>query len=288
MSDFVSYYAVAKEGSYVTGDEFLNFCDRMGLPYEVEYPDDSFLNRDVVSVCVKTKEAAYDLKKLKKIAMDKMLEDSITLKLNHKVVGGKIDESNNKKILKIETVGGTVKEEPFDYVVSAMYANHNAFGHWFGFKVKEMELRLKEVVVVKLPTKSKVAITVMDGPFVTLVPTGEQGIWTFGDVPRSIKEIKISSTGVPWSASDIANCKSRFDEMKKASSYFFPIIENAEYVKSMFTILPVWPERDKTDERLTTVTDHGNGCWSIFEGKIVTCVTAAKEVAALVRNSNKV
>lgn len=281
MNDVTSYYAVAKEGSYVTGDQFINFCEQMGLAHEIEYPESSFLNREAVSVCIKTKETAYDLKKIKKIANDKMAEKSVLLKLGHKVIGGKIDKVSGKKILEIKT-GNNTKQESFDFVVGAMYANHNAFGCWFGFPVKEMELRLKEVVIVGLPTKSKVAVTVMDGPFVTLVPTGELGIWTFGDVPRSIKEIKFSSTGVPWSATQISECQSRFNEMKKASSYFFPIIEKADYVKSIFTILPVWPEKDKTDERLTTVTDHGHGCLSVFEGKIVTCVTAAKKVATLI------
>lgn len=282
MDDFVSYYAIAKEGSHVTAQEFLNFCDKMDLPHEIGYPDASFLNRDAVSICIKTKETAYDFEKLKKMAKSKMKEKEIELKLSHKVVGGKIDNTSKKKILKLQTEEGT-KEEAFDCVVSAMYANHNAFGNWFNFSVKEMELRLKEVVIVKLPVQKRIAVTVMDGPFVTLVPTGERGIWTFGDVPRSIHEVKITTTGVPWSTEQIHGCKSRFDEMKKASPYFFPIISQAEYIKSMFTILPIWPESDETDERLTTVTNHGNGCWSVFEGKIVTCVTAAREAAGQIR-----
>ena len=67
--------------------------------------------------------------------------------------------------------------------------------------------------------------------------------------------------------------------MCKHDIAFMPIVEKAKYVKSIFSVLPIQPHAHDTDARLTIVTNHGEGCWSVFEGKIITCVSAAKEIA---------
>ena len=41
VGDFEHYYCVAREGSYVSGKEFTDFCDRLRLPYEDTWPKSS-------------------------------------------------------------------------------------------------------------------------------------------------------------------------------------------------------------------------------------------------------
>lgn len=278
ISDFISYYAIAQSGSRVSEQEFLDFCDNMGLPHKIGYPDDlNLLNRQAVGLCIETAEGIYDFLRLKNLAKDKLVKQSVILKLGNKIVDGKIDAINHKKSLHIKTTEGE-REEIFDYVIGAMYANHNLFGQWFGFDLPAIELRLKEVVIVKLPISKRVGITIMDGPFSTIVPMAETGCWTLGDVPRSVHEKTITTGGVPWTLTEMEYYQTRFEDMKIANRFYIPILSQAEYVKSMFTVLPILPDSDKTDRRLTTVHNYGQGCWSVFEGKIVTCVTAAKEV----------
>lgn len=278
IGDFISYYAIAQSGSRISEQEFIEFCDKMGLPHKVGYPDDpNLLNRQSVSICIETAEGIYDLLRLKKLAKDKITEKGVILKLGCKVVGGEVDAVNEKKVLRVKTPEGE-REEVFDYVVGAMYANHNLFGQWFKFPMPDIELRLKEVVIIKLPINKRVGVTIMDGPFSTIVPMAELGHWTLGDVPRSVHEKRITNGGVPWTLEEMENYKTRFEDMKIANRFYIPILTQAEYIKSMFTVLPILPDSDKTDRRLTTVHSYGYGCWSVFEGKIVTCVTAAKEV----------
>jgi UDP-N-acetyl-D-mannosaminuronic acid dehydrogenase len=283
IKDIPSYYAVAKEGSKVTAEEFIRFCDEMNLKYEEKYPNEDFLNRDSVDTCLLTNEPVYDIYKMKKKAkyiLDKL--SSTELRLSSRIIGARIDEYSEKKILKIFN-NRSITEESFDYVVNATYVNQNLFKNWLGFPAKEIEFRLKEVVVVKLPTEICEAVTIMDGHFVTIVPIGHTGLYTFGDVGRSKREIKFSKGGVPWTKEYMDLMPTLFEEMKEANPYYIPIISKAEYVRSMFAVLPVLPEAKDTDERLTTVSDHGHGCWSVFEGKIVTSVKVAREVAECIR-----
>ncbi|MBI2989735.1 MAG: FAD-dependent oxidoreductase [Candidatus Magasanikbacteria bacterium] len=276
IEGFPAYYAIAKEGSKVSPEDFLNFCERHSLPYREEYPDLSLLNPDAVSICVRTPEPIYDYARLKRIAKETLNETSeIQVNLGSRVVGGRIPEQSQAKILDIER-GSSIESLEFDYVVNAMYGNNNLFYRWFGFGEREIEYRLKEFLLVKLPIKERTAVTVMDGPFVTLVATAEPGIFTWGDVPRSIHETKISKEGIPWTSEEIRTPKSCFTEMKIHDPYFIPITARAELIKSMRAVLAIEPQTEKTDQRLTAITNHGRGCWSVFEGKIITAVSTAR------------
>ncbi len=286
ISDLPAYYAVASENSKVTAEQFLEFCEALKLPYEKNYPSEDFLDRRHVDTCIKTKEPVYDYSLLRKLANDIILSNThIQIKLNNAVVGCKFDESNGTKLISTKTAG-QVSHESFDFVVNATYANYNVFCNWLGFATIPLELRLKELIVVELPRPQFIAVTVMDGPFVTLVPIGKGGRYTLGDVTRSIHGKEISTSGPKWSKADIAGRVSRFPEMQENDPFFIPIIKDAKYVQSIFGVLPARPNSNATDERITSVTDHGRGCWSVLEGKIITCVTAAKTIKRDIQNLN--
>ena len=279
VDGFPAYYAIAKENSLTTAEQFFMFCESLKLPYEISYPSEDFLDRSRVETCVKTKEPVYDYSRLCELAKDKILSNPhIQIKFRNMVVGCEFSETDSTKIV-LAKVAGEVYRESFDFVINATYANHNVFCNWLGFAVSPLEFRLKELVVVELPRPKLLAVTVMDGLFVTLIPFGDGGrYYTLGDVARSMHDVKISTDGPPWSKADIAGRVSRFPEMQENNPFFIPIIKDVKYVKSIFSILPVLPDSNSTDERITAVTDHGRGCWSVFEGKIITCVTAAKTI----------
>lgn len=278
ISDFPAYYAIASEGSKTTTEQFFTFCEALKLSYEISYPSEDFLDQRHVETCVKTKEPVYDYSRLRKLAKDKILSNPLVqIKLGNTVVGCELSETNNTKHLSVKAMGELYRES-FDYVINATYANYNVFCNWLGFAALPLEFRLKELVVVALPRPEFLAVTVMDGPFVTLVPMVERGRYTLGDVVRSIHDIKNYTACPPWSKDDINGRVSRFPEMKESNPFFIPIIKDAEYIQSIFSILPIRPNSDATDKRITSVTNHGRGCWSVFEGKIITCVSAAKKI----------
>ena len=66
--------------------------------------------------------------------------------------------------------------------------------------------------------------------------------------------------------------------MKERCMPWFPFLEKAEYVRSVFVTLPVEKKSLVSDARPTEVTDHGFGCFSVLSGKIITAVSAAKQI----------
>ena len=76
----------------------------------------------------------------------------------------------------------------------------------------------------------------------------------------------------------------RFIESAKK---YFPDIESAEHLGSMYTIRTVLPNKDNTDERPTIVSKQNNN-FILFSGKIGNCVEAANKIEELINNeSNK-
>ena len=58
----------------------------------------------------------------------------------------------------------------------------------------------------------------------------------------------------------------------------FVDIEKAEHIGSMFTFRTVLPNRDKDDARQTLVGKVDDKTFTLFSGKIGTCVTAANDI----------
>ena len=54
----------------------------------------------------------------------------------------------------------------------------------------------------------------------------------------------------------------------------------------MFTVRTVLPNVDSTDERPTIVRKISDNVFTIFSGKVPTCVDAAKEISMLIKDQN--
>ena len=68
----------------------------------------------------------------------------------------------------------------------------------------------------------------------------------------------------------------------ESTEVFIPDIKEAKYVGSMFTVRTVLPNKEKTDERPTIIRKVDNKTFTVFSGKLVSCMTAAAEVEKLI------
>ncbi len=284
-----SYYAVSKTDSEVSPDDYLAVFKRYNISYEVEtYPDAKLLNRASVGTCIKTPEAVYDYEKLKSFVEQKVRENPrITLRLETPIVGAQKQEGGAKILIGTDRHGRVFHEE-FDVVINATYARYNEFCRWLGFPQKELKFRLKEILLIECQAKEKAAITIMDGPFATILPmSAESNLYTLGDVPLSVHE---SATGIASTSVEDprwGKVVSRHKEIQERCVQWFPFIKNAVYKGSRFVILPTEVVSEKNADRPTELVAHGHGCWSIFSGKIVTAVSVAQEILRAVGEQNR-
>jgi ribulose 1,5-bisphosphate synthetase/thiazole synthase len=265
--DITHMYSIASEDSLVNADEYKKFLDEMNLPYqEVE----SMPNCDLTIVA---KEELYNPQKLKQNLEKKVWNTNVKVYLNTEVM----DLEQYKK--------------DYDVVVIATYSNINQLLE----NKKNYQYELCEKPVVKLPKIFEdLSVVVMDGPFMCLDPYGDE-YHVLGNVNEAIhtwnegtepvwddKYTKYINKGLITNPDPELTKIDKFIE--SGVKYFGDEFADLEHIGSMYTIRTVLSNRDHDDARPTLVSHEEDNVWSLFSGKIDTCVDASKE---LIRKINE-
>ena len=269
-----NYVCVAKKDSLVSGKEYLNFCDHNNLKYKIT--DLDLIDKNSIEVCLKIEEYIFDHKKLKEICKRKLENSKIKIHFNSNVT---------KDLFK-----------KFDLVVICTYGITGDFLDNYPKFQREYQFEVCEKVFVKLPKEFlNKSILVMDGPFMSIDPVGNTGIFTIGDVENTVLQ---RSTGVKpivdakyLSILDKGIIKnppfSNSDKFIESGIRFMPELKNAEYIGSSFCIKTTLANVDDTDERPTIIDQIDEKTINVFSGKIPTCVNAANKVEELIKKMQK-
>jgi hypothetical protein len=261
INDVEHYYSIATEDSFTTPRDYLHVLDECKLQWEIVDP---MPNCDLT---VKIKESLYAPDALRKICMDRIRACNINLFLNSKV--NSLDELSEYK-----------------YKVISTYSSLNDFD-----KVeKDYQFELCEKPLFILPNKYKnKSIVVMDGPFMCFDPYGFTKYHVGGNVVHAIHSSNIGKKAiVPPAYKNYIN-KGIIKDPKltnvprfiESAKKFFPDIEKAIHVGSMYTVRTVLPNKDDTDAR-PTIVEFKDDTIVLFSGKVGNCVAAAEEIASKV------
>ena len=49
VSNFPNYYMIARENSHITSKQYIDFCDKININYDIEYPNSNIVNKDIFS-----------------------------------------------------------------------------------------------------------------------------------------------------------------------------------------------------------------------------------------------
>ena len=279
MYTYPTYYGLAKEGSYVNAEEFMEFCKKHKLPYKKKAPKGDLLNVADMEMCIEVKEPSYKHSILKEI-MEKKLSKNKNISIKRSATVTSCDFLNDgMKRITFADKDGAVVEQEFDFVINATYANINTFANWLKFDACPIRVDLVEVVIVRLPI-DPVSVTVIDGPFATLMPTGNPNEFTLYHVKESIVDRYVPATGLLKKRPLV---RSKQKAILDESMRYFPILKSAEVVESRIVHRGVPAYREHDDARVAEIRSHGFGCWSVLSGKILSSVSVAKRISDILR-----
>lgn len=281
---FNHFQGLARENSMTSPEDYLKFCDEMGLAYEIVTPPAGLFSTYNLAFVLKIPEYSYDPVKMQTIAIKKVKDSGIELKLDHKVVGGEID--GRTKTLTIDSPRGT-RREGFDFVVNATYSNFNDFNRWFGLPQKNVLYELVEMLELELPGREKFGLSLFDGHFPTLMPRPEEGRYTLAHIKESILKDRVSDSLKGFGYHNVRVIKSNQERILSVSAEHYPILKEAKIVRPIHITRVVKANVDSTDERLSEITSHGNGMYTLFSGKVVTCVNVAKKISKIIEDEAK-
>lgn len=263
-------YAVAKKDSFVTGVQFLAFCDAHGLSYTKVKAND-LVNPDKVEVVIEADEARYDPDLLREIARKKLEESGVSMHWG-------VDARD-------------IPKDSFDRVIIATYAGMGEVFEDLGLPGREYQYEVCEKPVVTLPSAFKQTdVVIMDGPFMCVDPYGTSGKYVLGNVVHAIHAANVGTAPViPEELKPLLNrgvvtdpAVTRFDKFIETGVPFIPLLAEATHIGSMYTVRTVLPRLEKTDARPTLVSSIGERYLQIFSGKVINCVLAARDAVNLV------
>ena len=203
-----------------------------------------------------------------------------------KIVLNKIKKSKLNLKLKTEFSKKNIKE--YDKIIIATYSNNNLVLKKLGIKkLQDYKFELVEKILIKLPkVYSKKSFVVVDGNYVCVDPYLGTKYHLLSDVKLSKLETTIgkfpifkNKNRIYLNKGIIKNIRiSRFKNFIDRSSSYLPFLKDAKYIGSMFVVRTIKKDKEKTDERTSSIHFHSKKILSVLSGKWNNCVYLAKNL----------
>lgn len=263
-TEFDQVYATSAHFSWTNASEFKKFCRNADIKCDSVDPE-SYFNPGMCDGAFLTKEYTYDAQVLKKWFM-KELEacPNVTILYDHQPES--IEKQGNCWVVKSK---GLTMCSPF--ILNATYASVNDIHQMLGFEPFRIKYEKCEIILCRVNEKLKnVGITVMDGPFFSLMPFGQTGLHSLTSVTFTPHETSYDSVATfscqqgvsekccrPGSLYNCNGCpekpKSAWDYMSQLARKYLREEYGFQYHSSLFSMKPILMASEIDDSRPTVI-----------------------------------
>ena len=177
-TDFKKIYATSANFSWTDKDQFIKFCKDSDIPC-VSVEPTTYFKEGMCDGTFETLEYTYDWQILRDglLADIEKLGDNVTIRCNSFITA--IDKEGEH--YKITLKDGTEFYTPF--LLNSTYARVNQINTLAGFETFPIKYELCEIILCTISDRLRdVGITVMDGPFFSIMPFGKTGLHSLTSV----------------------------------------------------------------------------------------------------------
>ena len=281
--DFEKIYAVAGKFSWTNAQQFEKFCKDCGIPCKPVNATDYFKD-GLVEGAFLSQESTYDASVLLNHFL-KEIEPQEAIKIVYSSRIKTIEKNGKNYDVCLES--GQLFSAPF--ILNSTYASVNQITAKLGFERIEIKYELCEVILCKVSSQlQNIGITVMDGPFFSLMPFGKTGYHSLTSVSHTPHKTSLETLPTfdcqprsqnTCSPEQLGNCNHCVAKPKTAWHYMLGIARKylnddieIEYIKSLYSIKPVLKTSEVDDSRPTVIKKHSSNpaFISVLSGKINT------------------
>lgn len=310
--DFQQVYATSGHFSWTDAEEFRKFCKDAGIPCE-PLPVERYFKEDVCDGAFLTREYTYDARILRDYFLEELAEYKGAEILCGREIMRIVKKADRYEVYALHQGGQERFEAPF--VLNASYASVNqvlgtiedpasaenggclAAGEYFDIKYE-----LCEIILCRVNDRLKdIGLTVMDGPFFSIMPFGKTGCHSLtsvtftphetsrGRVPEfpCMEEGRCPGSRIlsPAEASGLkgslwlGNCngcprrpESAWEYMSALAGKYVREEYQFQYEKSLFSMKPILKAAEIDDSRPTVIryASRQPVFLSVLSGKINT------------------
>ena len=280
---FEQIYATSDQFSWTNAKQFMEFCRAADIKCE-EVAASKYFKPGMCDGAFLTEEYTYDAKILQKFYEDELVQNpNVEMRF-----GARIERIvRNDKVFTVQLRDGSYFEAPF--VLNATYASVNQMidrVEGIDKELFDIKYELCEIILCEPSANLKnTGITVMDGPFFSIMPFGLDGTYSLSAVHytphktsfETLPNFDCMEKNEFCNSKVLNNCnlckfrpKSSFDEMLNLCNLYLKNPIGFETHQSAFAIKPILKRAEGDDARPTLVEkliEHPRFI-SVLSGKI--------------------
>ncbi len=273
-SDFIKIYAIARRNSKVSARQFVKVCKQIGARLEPAPADYAQLfNPRLVEAVFLAEEYAFNAVELAQWAKEALASCDVEITLGRRVAsfrqiaGGIVAE-----IAPADGRGGGLETVTARNVFNCTYSGLNQFEGAFKPLATGLKHEITEMGLLEMPPAlRRLGITVMDGPFFSVMPFPANGLHSLSHVRYTPHLHWYDEAGMdPYTRLDRYDRASRVDRMIRDAKRYLPALADAVRRGSLFEVKTVLARNETDDGRpiLLEKSASVRGLYSILGGKI--------------------
>lgn len=245
VDDFTTLYAIARHGSKVNAGQFYNFFNKLGAPIAPATPDmGKLFNPLFIEQAFIVRENVFDAAILATILSERLEAAGVSILFGAEAKRVGKDEAR----FKVATSQG---ELTADIVFNCLYSRINALLKDSGLPLAPLRHEITEMALVEPGPFAKLGLTVMDGPFFSLMPFPARGLHTLSHVrytpQRSWTDAETFHDG--YQALAESEPASHFGFMQRDAARFVPLIGELKQADTLFEVKTILTRNDHDDGR---------------------------------------
>ena len=282
LSSFDQVYATSNRFSWTNAAEFERFCKAAGIRCDA-VPSTRYFKEGMCDGAFLTTEYTYDAGILRQRMLDEIVESSY-IDIVYSSVPLSIERITNEWYITTEQDCYSTPK-----ILNASYASINNIHNMLNVKPFPIKYELCEIILCRTNDRLKnIGLTVMDGPFFSIMPFGKTGYHSLTSVtftPHMTSRDEQptfpcqNNTEVSCTPNSLCNCNDCMAKPKSAwvymsqlaRKYMLPDYEFS-YSKSLFSMKPILKTSEVDDSR-PTIIERVSDCpemISVLSGKINT------------------
>lgn len=280
---FEQIYATSADYSWTNAEQFKKFCNAANIRCDEIFPE-KYFRKYACDGAFLTQEYTYDAQILKKYFLEEIGKlSNVEIKYNAHIQS--IKNSGSAYTINLESG----EELQSGFVLNASYASVNQILDMLGFEPFQIKYELCEIIICEVNDRLKnVGLTVMDGPFFSIMPFGKTGFHSLTSVtftPHVTSYDKVPTfdcqkkSGGFCSPRQLGNCNDCPSKPESAWGYMSNLARkylcediDFTYHHSLFSMKPILKASEVDDSRPTVIKVHSTEPTfiSVLSGKINT------------------
>jgi hypothetical protein len=235
-------YAIARSTSKITSSQFIKFCKQIDAPLKPLTDDlKKIFNTQLIEDAFLVDEIVFNAAKIRNILQDKLHKAKITVLYETKAE--RIISDNDSLYLTTED-NKTLQAEK---IINCSYAKINTILASSELSLLPLKHEYAEMPLVKMPERlRKVGLTIMDGPFFSLMPFPDRKAHSFHHVrytPHFTWFQDLHNEQI------LKKATSHYLYMQNDAVRYIPALRDLRYITSLYQVKTVLQQNEVNDGR---------------------------------------